>query len=343
MKRKTTLAISGVLVLLPGAVYVRSCNRLHARHGEAWTFAVSPREDRLVFAGVGQGEQDLFALDLAKRKVTRLTNSPDLESFPAFSPDGKHVVYASGNGERADHIFTRSLDGKTVLQLSNDDFNDHEPTFSPDGKHVVFVRDSEYISGGMSEWGSWRGSQLYTVNTDGTGLRQVTTGYFEHISAPRFSPDGKEIVFSLMQTHGSQIGKVAFDEDQPKPPIFLTLASNQVPEKPDTSPAFLADNLRIIFFSNQSNSSDSYLHNDLFLMNRDGSNARKIASHVDAINPVLSSDGKHITFVLYPQYSLWRMDWNGRNRIKIATSGLFKQPLQQKAKTGSSFRPTPKR
>lgn len=315
-------------MLLFGAMYVRRCNRLHAHHDEAWTFAVSPREDRLVFAGAGKGEQDLFAFDLKTHKVTPLTHSPAHESFPAFSPDGKSVVYAAGNGERADHIFIRSLDGKNVFQLTNDDFNDHEPTVSPDGKHIVFVRDSEYISGGMAEWGSWRGSQLYTMNTDGTNLRPLTIGHFGHISAPRFSPDGKEIVFSLMQNiNGSQIGKVVLDENQPKPPVLLTVASNQIPEKPDTSPAFLADNAHVVFFSNQSNSSSSYLHNDLFLMNRNGSNAHRIALHTDAINPVFSLSGKHIYFVLYPQYSLWRMDWNGRNRIKIATSALFKHPL----------------
>ncbi len=299
-------------------MYVHSCTHMHARDEKPWEFDVSPQEDRVVFMGNGQGDQDLFVLNLKNWKVTRLTNTPDYESAPAFSPNGKSVVYAAGDGDRADHIFVRSLDGKSVHQLTNVDYNDHSLTFSPDGKTVVFARDSEYISGGQMRWGTWQGSQLYTVATDGSQLRQLTRGSF------------KEIVFAFSKdatsfTLPNNIGKVSDNTSAEKKPV-KSLTSNG-----GTAPAFLPDGKHILFFSFVEDSC-CILYDALFLMDSSGRGAHPIAQKIKATNPMFSANRKHVYFILYPQYSLWRMDVDGRDRIKIADSTLFKKPLGWKAK-----------
>ena len=58
--------------------------------------------------------------------------------------------------------------------------------FTPDGKKILFASnknkcDSRYF-------------ELFLINTDGTGLEQVTdSGGFS--SFPMFSPDGRKLVF----------------------------------------------------------------------------------------------------------------------------------------------------
>jgi TolB protein len=60
------------------------------------------------------------------------------------------------------------------------------PSVSPDGKKLAFVRLAS---------GSWANARILTMNTDGTGVKQLTfaaTGDGE----PQWSPNGNEIVFT---------------------------------------------------------------------------------------------------------------------------------------------------
>jgi Tol biopolymer transport system component len=208
-------------------LYVRGCNRLHARPGQLdLAFDVSPQGDQIVFTGAGNGKRDLYLLHLKSSRVTRLTNTPDYESDPAFSPDGRNLVYVVGvpeSGDRADHLFIRSLDGTNIQQLTNEDFNDQSPAFSPDGTEIVFLRADQYITGGMVTWGTWWNPQIYIARSDGTQLRKITDslqlfhsplltslrqrtppspmGFNEiegyDIGSPQFAPDGTTLVFDF--------------------------------------------------------------------------------------------------------------------------------------------------
>jgi dipeptidyl aminopeptidase/acylaminoacyl peptidase len=72
--------------------------------------------------------------------------------------------------------------------------NDVIGDYSPDGTRIVFLRDAAH---------GRRGSlAVFTVNTDGTGLRQITPGMLNCCSSPSWSPDGTEILF------GSARGKL---------------------------------------------------------------------------------------------------------------------------------------
>ena len=61
------------------------------------------------------------------------------------------------------------------------------PAFTPDGKRLIFASNHPNPRS--------RNFDLYLVNLDGSGLRQVTTfGDFD--SFPMFSPDGRKLVFA---------------------------------------------------------------------------------------------------------------------------------------------------
>src|SRR5215470_8475458 len=88
-------------------------------------------------------------------------------------------------------IYTMNADGSDQLQLTNLAPTDDDglfPSTSPDGKQIAF----NYNAGD--------GADLYVVNGDGTGLRQLTT---DHASLwPRWSPDGKRLVFATVGRTG---------------------------------------------------------------------------------------------------------------------------------------------
>jgi len=98
-----------------------------------------------------------------------------------ISPDGSKVVF-----EVAGRLYTRSLPDGNVRRLTRDteDHFEYDPSWSRDGKHIAFI--------------TWDDQELANVHrVRSTGGRSVRlTRQPGHFHAPRFSPDGRRIVFS---------------------------------------------------------------------------------------------------------------------------------------------------
>lgn len=69
-------------------------------------------------------------------------------------------------------------DGANWRDLTNDKFFDRYPRWSPDGKQIAFVSDRSGVY------------EIWTIDADGTNLRQVTFGGLPGTSFPLWSPDG---------------------------------------------------------------------------------------------------------------------------------------------------------
>ena len=119
------------------------------------------------------------------------------DAFPDVSADGQWVVFRSGrDGKKGigrsgnKEIYLMDKDGGQLRRISNNEGNDTMPAISPDGKWVVYVTDR--AGKGLKLW-----IQSLVDPTDAGHLlepkRANLTGRDMH---PRFSPDGKWIVFT---------------------------------------------------------------------------------------------------------------------------------------------------
>jgi Tol biopolymer transport system component len=64
--------------------------------------ALSPDDQRLLYARVDRGNADIFVYDMRTKISERLIASPDYDESPAWTPDGKAVVYLTAErGERS--------------------------------------------------------------------------------------------------------------------------------------------------------------------------------------------------------------------------------------------------
>jgi Tol biopolymer transport system component len=95
---------------------------------------------------------------------------PALEGFgPDWTPDGRHVLVTSNAQREGGAIFQVNPDGSGLKRLTSPPFpnNDILPSAAPQGNRIVFTSDRPYPDLCCR--------QLYTVQSDGGGLRRLET------------------------------------------------------------------------------------------------------------------------------------------------------------------------
>jgi Tol biopolymer transport system component len=77
---------------------------------------------------------DLFLLDLASTRVTRLTRGAAEDVEPAFSPDGGQIAFASsGRGSRHGDLYLLRLRDRRVRRLTHFSGDEADPVWQPPG------------------------------------------------------------------------------------------------------------------------------------------------------------------------------------------------------------------
>jgi dipeptidyl aminopeptidase/acylaminoacyl peptidase len=102
---------------------------------------------------------------------------------PAWSPDGTRIAFR-GIVNGADEIYVARADGSRVHRLTRDRRHEFAPAWSPDGRRIVFVRSAVRVG---------NRSSIVVMNSDGGGVRQLTTGSID--LQPSWSSDGRWIAF----------------------------------------------------------------------------------------------------------------------------------------------------
>lgn len=90
---------------------------------------------------------DIWLLDVRVSKDTimlsnpvNITNRPGYDNQPAFSPDGKYILYTSIRDEKQSDIYKYDLKTKQIKQFEKTPTtSEYSPTFMPDGKNISVV------------------------------------------------------------------------------------------------------------------------------------------------------------------------------------------------------------
>ena len=114
-------------------------------------------------------------------ELLRLTSDPGLTSFPALSPDGSLLAYASDRATSHNlDIWVHQLPNGEAVRLTKDPVDEYEPAFAPDGSRIAFRSEKD-------------GGGVYVVSTLGGEPRLLAP----QGRSPAFSPDGKQVVFAV--------------------------------------------------------------------------------------------------------------------------------------------------
>lgn len=140
----------------------------------------------------------IYVVSVDGSGLRQLTTGADFDENPAFSPDGKKVVFdrhVGGIGKA--HIFSVNIDGGGLRQLTNGNFNDSEPVYAPSGKRIVFVSDRDHDV-------KTDRSDIFAMAPSGANQRVLIDGP-RNESEPDTSPNGKSIAFVSNRAPGINI------------------------------------------------------------------------------------------------------------------------------------------
>jgi Tol biopolymer transport system component len=157
----------------------------------------SPIGDRIAFAREGRpegadvGNTDIYVVNADGTGLARLTDSPEMEYAPAWSPDGSRIAFIGydlasvGRPPSALRLYVMNADGTGVERLGPQ--NVEGPAWSPDGSEIAFVDTEE--------------GSIMATRPDGTGLRRILdvtelVGGVHLVYGVTWSPDGTKIAFS---------------------------------------------------------------------------------------------------------------------------------------------------
>ena len=315
-------AHAGSVEITPGNGFVQSLLFL--------TMDVSPDGKTMVFSGTGDGGTHLYLLNFATKKVAQLTSTAASDNYPAFSPDGKTIVYqSSASPSSSRHLFSMSVNGGSTRQLTNAPAtSDENPHFSPNGEKIVFSRAAQFHSESALQSAS-DGFDVWVINRNGTQPFQVTHLKSEGVIRPKFYPDNRHVLFektlitdSPVSGSGVQMSLARADTTGKDPDLDVVKFSGS-----DFGPSFYPDGKRIVFGGNFNGTLDLYR-----VTLAGGTPSLILAGRSDTgfCNPVVTSDGKSIYCLERYTPDLYKMDIDGSNLHKIADSSLFSDPMHWK-------------
>lgn len=160
----------------------------------------------------GLGQSDIFRARADGTHIESLIGGSSVDDAAALSPDGSRVAFVSTReGYRANIWLLdvksgrlRNLTGTPDVQGNPDGPNCFfRPSWSPDGQWLAFSSDRNTQWRGHDAPHGWEHTQelsIYVIRVDGSGFRSIASKPEYCLGSPRWSPDGKRVIFYELTT-----------------------------------------------------------------------------------------------------------------------------------------------
>jgi len=159
--------------------------------GDRWP-ALSPDGSKIAYVSYRSAQWTLWVMNSDGTNPVQLPYAGNVHA-PTWSTDGNKIAFA-GDAEDGEEIWTINADGSNPQRLTTSSVAAGNPAWSPDGSKLVYTYEP------LDDY-----SDLYTVNSDGTGQTLLVSASGTGFSngQPSWSPDGTQIA-TIHSSAGNQ-------------------------------------------------------------------------------------------------------------------------------------------
>jgi dipeptidyl aminopeptidase/acylaminoacyl peptidase len=271
-----------------------------------------------------KSDNDIWMTSWDGATTIRLTSSPESESSPRWSPDGRYLAFLSGRQEgKGAQIWLLDRRGGEAQRITQLRGGVSEFAWSPDSKRLILVVDEETDSIARKDTAEHKTPKPIVI--DRYGFKRDVAGYLgtkrSHLSlfevetkktevltsgldddeSPSWSPDGRMIAFvrsPIAEPDRARDSDIyVIDARAGAAPKRLT----DFPGPDDGRPSWSPDGKWIAFFRGDEPKYQAYNLNKLAIVASDGSSpARVVTQALDrpVFSAQFSNDGKSIYVLL---------------------------------------------
>lgn len=251
-------------------------------------------------------KQNLYALDIASKQVTKLTNFDEARPMDrafSFSPDEKRMVYADRIDGQKD-LWIADISGENPKRLTNDDADDSDPIWYKDGERVIYNSNRNGLE------------QIYLAFLDGESPVQLTFSDSDS-NVSDISADGTKILYTTTKDE-SDLWSASIDggkETQITSDIGVEFWQSIAPS---------GETIAYQAARRSSLGQDKWSH-CLLLSQKLGGDNKQVQLTDDGFNPRWSPDGNNVAFLRAPtpnNNSLWVTSALGGDARALTAGGV---------------------
>src|SRR5215471_4645502 len=275
-----------------------------------------------------KNDSDVWMASWDGTQEIQLTFSPESESQPRWSPDGKYLSFVSSRqGTKDGQLWLLNRAGGEAVKVSDVKGGIDEYAWSPDGKKLVFVVDEPdprdpkdddkdgdkkktppplvidryHFKQDIEGYLRNARTHLYVFDVATKKAEAITSGILYEESSPVWSPDGKQIAFV------SKRGTGDLDRNENTDIWVIDARSGAQPRQVTTSPnedggpiAWSPDGKSIAYLAGEELKYSAYSQNRLAVIPAAGGQPRFLADSLDrpVRQPVWEEGGTSLAFVV---------------------------------------------
>lgn len=168
-----------------------------------------PDGTKIAFSSNRNGFWDLYLLDLSSGEVTQLTDTPEYEGAPTWSPDGSFMAFEAYANENLEIIVGPANDPlNDSVHLTTSPAADHSPAWAPGGRQIAYVSEGEIILADLDRTGDER-------------FRNLSDTPLASESHPVWSPDGDRLAWASSSQTIGRSGIYIWDSRRNLPAVWL--------------------------------------------------------------------------------------------------------------------------
>jgi len=153
------------------------------------------------------GKSQIFTIGLSGGTARQRTFEDKNYGSPIWSADGKALFFSANLNEDLiaepanSEIHQLDLSDGSIKTLTDRFGPDSNPVLSPDGKMIAYTGNNDSFQG-------YQVTNLYIMNTDGSGVKNLTADLDRDAGDPQWESNGKGIYFQYSEKGGVKVGHV---------------------------------------------------------------------------------------------------------------------------------------